>query len=134
MSPFPTFRYHYLNNYNQQNVFAAGSNSNTSTALTDYSDLPDCSLSPGEGTFLAIFGGIMGNEANQRVQVSIFVNNMNQTSAVAQVEVAADWRIQMTTSAYLVDLKASDIVKVRWKVSGGTGTSYRRSLYIMRVS
>ena len=96
----PTFRCHYLNN-DRGGVTAANSTQNVTTSDRGWQLLDSMTIAPGVGDFLVIFGGIMGNIANERVIVSIFVDGVNQPQAVAQVEAAADWHTQICTMAAL---------------------------------
>ena len=94
----PTFRCHCPNN-DRGGVTATDSTQNVTTSDRDWQLSDSMTVTPGVGDFLVAFGGIMGDIANERVIASIFVDGVNQPQAVAQVEVAADWRVQICTMA-----------------------------------
>lgn len=130
--PFPTFRYHYLNNL-KGSTLGDSATSNVITTSTDWVDLPNLSLVTRKAMYMCLFGGIFGNAANERVIAAIYVNGVQCAESKAQIEVAADWRIQMTTMC-VIDANEGDIITVRWKVSGGTGSNYRRSLVLHQLT
>ena len=112
----PTLRHHHPNN-DRGGITATNSTQNVTTSDRGWQLLDSMTVAPGVGDFLVIFGGIMGNIANEKVIASIFVDGVNQPQAVAQVEVAADWRVQICAMA-ASSLSENQVVEVRWKVSG----------------
>lgn len=129
MEPFPTFRYHLINNTGVDTVTATET---AQTQDTGWSDLDSMSIVANTGDYVAIFGGIMSNVANERVIVAISIDGVTKQESIAQVEVAADWRIQLCTMALLQNVMDGQLIQVRWKVSGGTGKSHRRSLILLK--
>ena len=132
MTPFPTFRYHFLND-TAGKVYPSSSTTNATTTNGSWETLPGVAVSPPPGVYLVIFGGIMANSANNRVFIAVALDGQRDADSIAQVEVAADWRLQICTMAY-VTVTEGQTITVQWKVSGGQATSYRRSIILQKLS
>lgn len=117
-----------------QNYSATQTTSTTTTSLTDVL-MTDMSISnPIAGDYLVNFNASMLNSANgaERNFCSIYVGGVQQAFSAVRVGIAGGAVVPVSTGAK-VTVNGSQNIEVYWRVAGGTGTVYQRSIRAMKV-
>lgn len=95
------------------------------------------SITPGAGDYFVMFStSVENNTTGTTSFVSIYVNNVQ----VAHTE--RRWFTEgsipntaspMTTQVYVTSVGAAQAIEARWRVTGGTGSMYQRTLTIIKL-
>jgi hypothetical protein len=88
-------------------------------------------ITPGAGNYMVWFSAAVDNTNQNKVTfVSIYVGGTLVTHTVRK-------RVQGTSvsaiQSYISNVTAGQAIEVYWKVDGGTGQCYERTLTIMKI-
>lgn len=116
-------------------VTVASSTVVATTGSTSYVVATGMTITPGAGDYLVFFTSSIANSNNGRtVFVSLFRNGTHiPSSEVRFVTASPNAASPVATSAYIAGMLAGEVIDVRWKVSGSTGTIYQRTLIMEKV-
>ncbi|MFQ5908655.1 MAG: DUF2341 domain-containing protein [Thermoplasmata archaeon] len=117
-------------------IMEANATADTTTTSGSYVLMDSMSLTPGAGDYLAVFSTSVSLSAVGFVRISIFVNGVQQ----AHTEREQFQESSIVNSAYAIATHANitvgvgETVEVRWLVTAGTGTAFRRTLNLFPVA
>jgi len=120
-----------------QTFVAAAQDTVTTSSLT-YVNVPDMSITPGAGIYIALFSASASmNKNSETVQCAIFANGVINPNTVRQLGGQAN-NIGNFKSTGAVTIAAGQTIDVRWLISsnagGGQGTMIQRSLILLKTS
>jgi len=106
------------------------------TTSTSYILIPSMTIAPSAGDYLIFFTGSVENSSNTDiVTISIYNNGvLIAASEVACESFKGGSSKPIASNAYLTNVVTGNVIEVRWKVSGGTGTCHQRTLIIQKVN
>lgn len=115
--------------------YSASENVTRTTTSTSYVTMTNMTLTPGEGTYLAMFSAdYLSSAATQQLTYAIHVNGIrNAGSTRINRTSSTSIRANLQTFA-VVTVAAAQAIDIRWLVSTGTATSYGHSLSLLRLS
>lgn len=106
----------------------------TTTSTTDVL-MTSMTLTPGAGTWLAMFSGAFSNNVNgSGVNISLYVNGVQQNGTQRAFFNSNAGQVAGLSINKLITVGAGQAVEVRWNVSGNTGTVRQRSLTLVKVA
>lgn len=112
----------------------------TTTSATDVA-MSGMSITPGAGTYIALFSCTMtSNTNNADITCTIYANGVAQTDSVrvvtpqfqGGVTPSLNVRAQMQTQA-MVTVADGQSIQIQWRRSAGTAATSARNLILMRV-
>ena len=117
---------------------ATGTTTITTTS-TSYVQMSGMSLTPGAGTYLVMFSTsvLPPEDFNQLISLYVAGSQVIHTERQAQTAIAAhsDGPSGAGMSFQTIEtLTGGQTLDVRWRVTGGTGTTYERTLTLVRIS
>lgn len=115
----------------------------TSTATTTSTSdvlMTSMTITPIQGTYLAIFTGVIQqNIAGDSITISFYVNGVQDATSVMDAAPFAGGTLTagqasvpfVTHGVYTVT--GSQAIAIEWHVSGGTGTVFQRKLSLIKI-
>lgn len=104
---------------------------------TTYTSVASMSVTPGEGNFLVWFSTAVYNvnRTDNIIKIAIFVDGVIHSPSEREFKSPSDHSTVMSTTAYLSNVLAGQVVEVRWRVTDATGDAemYNRSMQLMKV-
>lgn len=116
------------------NSSATATTTQNTTSLTDVL-IPNMTLTPAAGTYLAIFSTSTVNSGNgsARNYFSIYSGGGQVSHSERRVGISGGSIVPVSTHA-VVTVNGSQAIEAQWRVVGGTGTVYNRSLTLVKLS
>ena len=115
---------------------ATASASTTTSSTTDVR-LNSMVLTPGAGTYLALFGSSLSQSNSSSVYVSFYVNSALLASSQRQFTVT-DGKVvnsvfPICIQAVLTNVTDGQVVEVKWRATAATATAYNRTLTLVKI-
>lgn len=104
---------------------------------TTFTPVASMSVTPGEGNFLVWFSTAVYNvnRTDNIIKIAIFVDGVIHSPSEREFKSPSDHSTVMSTTAYLSNVLAGQVVDVRWRVTDASGDAemYNRSMQLMKV-
>lgn len=115
---------------------------NTTTTNTNFGVLNSMTITPIQGVYLVLFSSSCTNSANgQDNYFSIFSDGIQVTQSERKLTpyingiVVGNAPLDLSVACMgLVSVNGFQAIDIRWRVTGGTGTCYQRSMAIIKFA
>lgn len=106
----------------------------TTTSTTDVL-LTGMTLTPGAGTYLVMFSTTLLNSNNgaQRTAISLYANSVRIAASERYVGTGGGAYVGASTQA-IITVSDGQAIEVRWRAAGGTSTSQKRTLTLVKLA
>jgi len=113
----------------------ATATANTTTTSTSYVLMPDMTITPGAGTYLAVFSTSISNSASGvNTHISLFSNGAQIASSETVMNFFKANDIGDMACNKIITVTAGQAIAVYWKVDSGTGTARARVLSLVKLA
>jgi len=97
--------------------------------------LSGMTLTPGAGGYLIWFTTTLENTSGaQSTTISIYVGGVQVAHTERPSKGQANNPYPVATHAYVTGVTGGQAIEIRWRVSGGTGTTHQRTLTVVKVN
>jgi len=134
------FRVGELSSSNIAAVLSVQTITSTSTVTTtagSYVDMPDMSFVASDpGAYWVVYSGDLENSSNKDVYIVITINDGVDTQIThteRQVSLSSNKRQTFQTQGLISNVQAGDEIKIQWYNTGGTASSFHRSIILLRI-
>jgi hypothetical protein len=113
----------------------ATATANATTTSTSYVLMTGMTITPGAGTYLAIFSTSISNSSSG---VNTFISLFSNGAQIASSETVMNFfkanDIGDMAANKIITVAAGQAIEVKWKVDSGTGTARARVLSLVRIA
>lgn len=121
-----------------QNIFQEDRVVVTQITSTEYTALDGMGITPGSGHYIVHFSATADLTSNNAdITYALFVNNIEITHTEKKLKRGGGQgaiRLEPAIHDYVTNVGNGESIEIKWKVSGGTGSTYQRTLIVERKS
>ena len=114
---------------------ATATGTTTTTSATDVL-MNAMTLTPGAGTYLAMFSSSLSHSTTQSIHVSLYANSVRKDESERRLNVV-DLKVQGSEFPVaiqsIVTVGAGQAIEVKWHTTGATATAYQRTLTLIKI-